>query len=51
VSRKGKCCFRKTAKPMSTVTLNRSRRTRFSVRIGGYRTADEHEEKICRASA
>ena len=35
VSRKGKRCFRKTSKPMSTVTLNRSSRTRFSVRIGG----------------
>ena len=31
---KGERCFRKTAKPMSTVTLNRSSRTRFSVRIG-----------------
>lgn len=51
VSRKGKCCFRKTAKPMSTVTLDRSSRTRFGVRIGGYRTADEHEEGLCRASA
>ena len=36
---------------MSTVTLNRSRRTRFSVRIGRYRTADEREDWLCRASA
>ena len=48
---KGERCFRKTAKPMSTVTLDRSRRTRFSMRIGGYRTADEHEEGLCRTSA
>ena len=48
---KGERCFRKTAKPMSTVTLNRSSRTRFGVRIGRYRTADEREEWLCRASA